>query len=117
MNTSLRSLLSREANIVFCNVFDTILYYSQFVTSINFVYRYFGVVHNRPLTGREYCGMLATLMMILASIFVWDYVLNVRTDETEFVMTEEYSHIFGGQNVTSKGELRTCIRGNMVTRT
>jgi hypothetical protein len=93
------------------------VYYAQFVTTINFIYRYFGVVHLRPLTGREYCGMLATLMTILASIFVWNYILTVRTDETEFVMTEEYIHVFGGQNVTSKGELRTCIRGNMVNTT
>jgi hypothetical protein len=56
-------------------------------------------------------------MTILAAIFFWDFVILDRTDETEFVITEEFIEIFGGQNVTNKGELRTCNRGNMVTTT
>jgi hypothetical protein len=117
MNTRFRSMLSREANIVFCNVFFTIAYYAQFVTTINFIYRYFGVVHLRQLTLREYCGMLTTLMTILAAIFFWDFVILDRTYETEFVITEEFIEIFGGLNVTNKEDLRTCNRGNMVTTT
>jgi hypothetical protein len=60
--------------------------------------------------------MQAILMSMTASFFIWDYFLTVPTDDTEFVMTEEYMEIFGGQNFTNKNELRTCIRGDLVTQ-
>jgi hypothetical protein len=60
--------------------------------------------------------MQTALMSITASFFIWDYFLTVPTDETEFVMTEEYMEIFGGRNSTNKEELRTCIRGDLVTQ-
>jgi hypothetical protein len=59
--------------------------------------------------------MQTTLLSISASFFIWDYFSTVPTDDTEFVMTEEYVEIFGGQNFTKKQELRTCIRGDLVT--
>jgi hypothetical protein len=59
--------------------------------------------------------MQAALMFITASFFIWDYFFTVPTDDTEFVMTKEYMEMFGGQNFTTKEELRTCIRGNLVT--
>jgi hypothetical protein len=58
--------------------------------------------------------MQTTLMSITASFFIWDYFLTVPNDDTEFVMTVEYMEIFGGQNFTKNGELRTCIRGDLV---
>jgi hypothetical protein len=60
--------------------------------------------------------MQAALMFITASFFIWDYFLTVPTGDTEFVMTKEYMEMFGGQNFTNKEELRTCIRGNLVTQ-
>jgi uncharacterized membrane-anchored protein len=114
MNTNLRSFFSKEANTVICNVFIALVYYAQFTTTINFIYRYIGVVWERPLSGREYCGMLATLMAILVAFFTLDYFLTVPTNATEFVLSDEYIRIFGGPNATNRYELRTCIRGNMV---
>jgi hypothetical protein len=116
MNTSLRSFFSKEANAVICNVYVALIYYAQFTTTINFIYRYIGVVWERPLSGREYLGMLATLMAILVAFFTVDYLLTVPTNENEFVLTEEYMRTFGGPNATnsSRYELRTCIRGDMV---
>jgi hypothetical protein len=55
-------------------------------------------------------------MSITASFFIWDYFLTVPTDNTEFVMIEEYMEMFGGQNFTNKEKLRTCIRGDLVTQ-
>jgi hypothetical protein len=60
--------------------------------------------------------MQAALMFITASFFIWDYFLTVPNNDTEFVMTEIYKVIFGGQNFTNNGELRTCIRGDLVTQ-
>jgi hypothetical protein len=60
--------------------------------------------------------MQTTLMSITGSFFIWDYFLTVPNDDNEVVMTEEYKEIFGGQNFTKKEQLRTCIRGDMVTQ-
>jgi hypothetical protein len=116
MNTSLRSLLSRNANTLVCNALNIVAFYALFVTTINFIYRYFGIVRNRKLSGKEYILMLAMLLSILILIFTWDYFLIRTNDETEFVMTDEYIDIFGGPNVTNKEELRMCIRGDLVTK-
>jgi hypothetical protein len=59
--------------------------------------------------------MLATIMVFVASFHIWDYFMTIPIDATEFVMTNEYIEIFGGSNYTAKNELRTCIRGDMVT--
>jgi hypothetical protein len=114
MNTSLRSVFSREANAMICNAFVAIVYYAQFVMTINFIYRYIGIVHNRKLSGRESIAMLATLLSILGLFFIWNYLLTVPTENNELVMTERYVVIFGGSNATQTKELRTCIRGDMV---
>lgn len=116
MNTKLRTYLSKQANTAVCNVWFTLIYYSQFVTTINFIYRYIGVVWERPLGVRKYLGMLASLMLVLAIFFIWDFVLTVPTDAAEYVMSENYVKIFGGPNVTNKEELRTCNRGDMVIK-
>jgi hypothetical protein len=97
MNTSLRSFFSREINTMICNVKLSTGYYAQFVTTSNFIYLYYGIVHNRHLSKREYILMQTTLMSITGSFFIWDYFLTVPTDDTEFVMTEEYMEIFGGR--------------------
>jgi hypothetical protein len=90
------------------------MYYAQFVTTINFAYRYIGVVWERPLSGREYMGMLASLLAITTAFFIWDYILIVPTDNNEFLMTEEFMLIFGGPNATNKTDFRACIRGDLV---
>jgi hypothetical protein len=99
---------------VICNVFITIIYYSQYVTTVNFIYRYAGVVHDRPLSARKYFVILAILISILATFFACDYFITLPTEDTELVMTAEYIEIFGGPNATNKEELRTCIRGDLV---
>jgi hypothetical protein len=114
MNSDLRLLFSREIGTAICNTFATLVYYAQYVTTINFIYRYFGVAWHRPLSRRDYLAMLTILGSIIVAFHVWDYFLTVPTDATELVMTEEYIEIFGGPNVITKTELRTCIRGNMV---
>jgi hypothetical protein len=113
MNTSLRLIFQREINTIICNVFFTIVYYAQFITTINFIIRYLGIVHNRKLSGREYMGMLSSLLSILVLIFSWDYFLTVPTDGNEFVMAYEYIEIFGGPNATNT-DLGTCARGDLV---
>jgi hypothetical protein len=85
------------------------------VTTINFVYRYTLIVRNRTLSGLQYIGLLATMLLSVAALMIYNRFLTVPTDTTEFVMTDEYIEIFGGQNFTTKSELRTCIRGDMVT--
>jgi hypothetical protein len=118
MNSQLRSLLSRGANIVVCDLFYLLCYYVQYVTTINFVYRYIRVVWDRPLSGREYGGMLAALMSFLVAFFFWNYFLMrlYLTENNEVLMTEEFIVLFGGHNATQnhKEELRTCLRGDMV---
>jgi hypothetical protein len=114
MNTSLRSYFSRKGNTAVCYAFLTVLYYGQFVTTINFIYRYIGVLWERPLSGRQYFGMLASLMAIVTSVFFWGYILGTPTVETEFLMTDEFMMLFGGPNATNKSEFRTCIRGDFV---
>jgi hypothetical protein len=116
MNTSLRSLLSRELNAAICNLFITMLYYAQFVSTVNFIYRYLGIVRNCQLNGKGYVGMLATLMAILSAFFIWDYLLTVPNDVSEFVMTDKYIGIFGDRTnfINNKADLRTCLRGDAV---
>jgi uncharacterized membrane-anchored protein len=116
MNTSIRSVFQREINTVICNVFFAILYYAQFVTTINFIYRYLGIVHNRKLSGKEYIGMLSTLLSILVLFFIWNYCMTVPTNDNEFLRTQEYVEIFGGPNATNT-DLPTCSRGDLVTYT
>jgi hypothetical protein len=57
--------------------------------------------------------MLSTLLSILVVFFFWDYILTIPTDDNEFVMTQEYSDIFGAKNGTNT-DLRTCVRANLV---
>jgi hypothetical protein len=114
MNTNLQSFLSRRGNAAICNVYFTAVYYGQFVTTINFIYRYIGVVCERPLSGRQYFGMLASLMAILVLFFIWDYILVLPTSENEYIMTDEFMMLFGGPNATNKSEFRACIRGDLV---
>jgi hypothetical protein len=58
-------------------------------------------------------GMLSSLLSILVLFYIWDYYLNVKTDDNEFIMTQEYIDIFGGPNANNT-ELRTCLRGDLV---
>jgi hypothetical protein len=113
MNSSLRSF-SLGVNSVICHFFIALIYYAQFIATINFLYRYIGVVCNRSLGRREYMGMLAALMLILAGFYIWEYFLSAPTESNEFVMTKEYIEVFGGPNATAKDELRACIRGDLV---
>jgi hypothetical protein len=101
MNSGLRSF-SLPVNSVICHVFVVLVFYAQFVTSVNFIYRYIGVVYRRPMRGRDYVGMLALLTSILAGFYIWEYFLSAPTESNQFVMTEEYIEVFGGPNVTAK---------------
>jgi hypothetical protein len=116
INTNLRDYMSSEVSSAVCNSFFVLLYYAQFVTTVNFFVRYFGVVHSRPLCAREYGGLLSVLLLILAAFFTWDFFLTVPVEGTETVMTDDYVEIFGGggPNGTDRAELRVCIRADLV---
>jgi hypothetical protein len=116
INTSLRDYFSSGVSTGVCNVFMVLLYYAQFVTTVNFLFRYVGVVHGRPVSAREYGGMLSILLLILTAFFTWDVFLTVPVEGTETVMTDEYVEKFGGggPNGTDRAELRVCIRGDLV---
>jgi hypothetical protein len=58
--------------------------------------------------------MLAIIIAILIAFFIPYYLVGRLSNETEFLMTEEYKQIFGGPAYMNNTKIRVCHRADLV---